>query len=104
MKRYLVIIICILVALSCSRQNSTSFSEDQFRRSLEQAIELSEKIQEERALIEQVALTQGTDAAAHLHDSIHYRQHINDLWDIILQAETLCDKLPPECGTIERVW
>ena len=60
-------------------------------RAFEQAIELGEKIISEKELIENVALTQSTNAAVKLHDSLGHRDNIDLLWEKVKQIEELCN-------------
>lgn len=92
MKSVIVILFTtVLLASSCeSRQGSDEIA---ISRSLERAIELGEKILAEKQLIENVAMTQGTDAAVALHDSLRYRKHIEDFWEEIRENEILCEKV-----------
>ena len=62
-------------------------------RAMERAIELGENIISEKELIENVALTQGTDVAVKLHDSIGHRDHINAFWEKVRQVEELCNEV-----------
>lgn len=92
MKRIAVLLsIIVLFAISCGpRQRSDEIA---ISRSLERAIELGEKILAKKQLIENVAMTQGTDAALALHDSLQYRKHIEDFWEELRENERLCEQV-----------
>lgn len=92
MKSVIVILFtAVLLASSCgSRQGSDEIA---ISRSLERAIELGEKILAEKQLIESVAMTQGTDAAVALHDSLQHRKHLYDFWEELRENERLCEQV-----------
>ena len=80
-----------LFAMSCGpRQGGDEIA---ISRSLERAIELGEKILAEKQLIENVAMTQGTDAAVALHDSIKHSKHLDDFWEELRENERLCEQV-----------
>ena len=93
-KLLLYVAIAVLLVPGCRKSTQRP---DQFEiaisRALEQAIELSEKIISENDLIEHVALTEGTDAALALHDSIGHRNNINLLWEEVKQIEDFCNQV-----------
>ena len=95
MKRTIIFITIAALCLSgCNQEVQRGKAEEiAISRALEQAIDLSEKIISEDELIENVALTQGTDAALKLHDSIGYRDHVNLLWEEVGQIEKLCNQV-----------
>lgn len=92
MRRIVVFLFTVvLFAISCGpRQGSEEIA---ISRSLERAIELGEKIIAEKQLTENVAMTQGTDAAVALHDSLQHRKHIDDFWKELRENERLCEQV-----------
>ena len=89
MKRLLLIALALLAAISCNRQDNSSFSEDQFRRSLEQAIKIAEKIQEEEVYVRHIAETEGSDVATKVYDSLQCRKKLDDFWTQLEKVEKL---------------
>lgn len=93
-KMLLFVAMAVLLLPGCRKSTPRPYqNEIAISRALERAIELSEKIISEDELIENVALTQGTDAALKLHDSIGYRDHVNLLWEEVGQIEKLCNQV-----------
>ncbi|MBQ9311274.1 MAG: hypothetical protein IJ222_10510 [Bacteroidales bacterium] len=93
MKRTIILIIFTTLSLCACHQNARHYKAEEIAisRAMEQAIELGEKIVSEKELIENVALTQGTEAAVRFYDSIGHRDNIELFWVRIRQLEELCN-------------
>lgn len=85
-----VLLLGICMITGCDHMCFTPEScEIAISRCLEQAIEAGEKVLAQRELIEHVALTEGTDAAAKLHDELHYRANYEAFWKNLYEADSI---------------
>ena len=90
MHRILIIYSLLLLVLSCGHNNPhEGYEEIAISRCLEQAIEIGEKYLEERALIENIALTEGTEAAVKVYDEHNNRANYEAFWDYLKKADSI---------------
>lgn len=95
MEKSCLFITIILLLLSCGRNDPHEGSaEISISRALEQAIEIGEKYIADRELIENVALTEGTDAACKLYDELHHRANYEAFWDYLEEADRIWWQIP----------
>lgn len=81
---------CGFLLLSCGRTDLHEGSEEiAISRTLEQAIENGEKYLSDRELIENVAWTEGTDAACKLYDELHHRANYEAFWECLETADSI---------------
>jgi len=100
MRRPVLLSSCLFLLLSCGcKTPHEGYGELALSRCLEQAIESGEKVLSQRALIENVALTEGLDAAIRLQDELHYRANYDAFWDLLDEAEGLSGR---ECDSLKR--
>lgn len=93
-------IICSLLLLSCGHDSPHGRdAEIAISRSLERAIELGEKYIADRELIENVALTEGTEAAAKRSDELKHRANYEAFQACLEESDSIWRDVP---DTLER--
>ena len=98
MKAKIIITVTIVFsffALASCKRNVSELSETgvAITRCLEEAIGIGEKVISERDLIDSVSLTEGTEAAIRLEDSLQFLKGIEDFWAKIEEADLLTKKV-----------
>lgn len=68
-------------------------------RMLEQAIEVGERYLSDRELIDNVALTEGPDAALRLHDELHQIENYEAFWSLLEESDSIWREVP---DSVER--
>ena len=87
MRRIFIISSCVFLLLSCGHNNPhEGYEEIVLSRCLEHAVELGEKYLEERDLIENIAITEGTEAAVKVYDELNPRAKYEAFWDCLEEA------------------
>ena len=95
MRKAFLLSSCVFLLLSCGHKDPHERSaEIAISRALEQAIEMGEKYVAERELIENVALTEGTDAACKLNDELHHRANYEAIWKYLEEANRIWQQVP----------
>lgn len=94
MKAKIIIIVTIVFsffALAGCKRNVSELSETgvAITRCLEEAIEIGEKVISERDLIEQTAISEGTEVAVRLQDNLQYRKGVDEFWAKLEEADML---------------
>jgi len=90
MRRAVLLSSCLFLLLSCGhRKPHEGYGALALSRCLEQAIESGEKALSQRELIENVALTEGPDAAIKLQEELHYRANYEAFWDLLDEADRI---------------
>ena len=85
----------LCICFSCGHKDLHEGSaEIAISRTLERAIEMGEKYVADRELIENVALTEGTDAACKLYDELHHRANYEAFWDYLEEADRIWRQIP----------
>lgn len=85
-----IILLGICMFSGCNHVRSTPEGcEIAISRCLEKAIEIGERYLEERALIENIALTEGTPAAVKVYDELHHREKYEAFWNYLDEAENI---------------
>lgn len=88
MRRAFLLTSCVFLLLSCGHTNPHGgYEEIAISRCLEKAIETGERYLEERALIENIALTEGTAAAVKVYDELHHREKYEAFWNYLYEAD-----------------
>jgi hypothetical protein len=86
--------------LSCGHESPYGRNaEITISRSLERAIELGEKYLADRELIENVARTEGTEAAARRYDELNHRANYEEFWACLEESDSIWRDVP---DTLER--
>lgn len=93
MRKILFIVGVTLLASCCSRSHNGKIEEITLSRALEKTIEVGEQVISERALIDNVALTEGTAAAVKLELELHHRQNYNEFWSHLDYTNELCCRI-----------
>lgn len=90
MRRAFLLTSCVFLLLSCGHTNlHGGYEEIAISRCLEQAIEIGERYLEERTLIENIALTEGTAAAVKVNDELHHREKYEAFWNYLYKADRI---------------
>ncbi len=95
MRKAFLLSSCVFLLLSCGHKDPhEGSSEIAISRALERAIEMGEKYVADRELIENVALTKGTDAACKLYDELHHRANYEAFWNYLEEADRIWWQIP----------
>ena len=95
MRKAFLLSSCVFLLLSCGHKDPHEGSaEIAISRALERAIEMGEKYVADRELIENVALTEGTDAACKLYDELHHRANYEAFWDYLEEVDRIWWQIP----------
>ena len=93
-------ILCGFLLLSCGHESPHGRdAEIAISRSLERAVELGEKYLADRELIENVALTEGTEAAAKRSDELNHRANYEAFLTCLEESDSIWRDVP---DTLER--
>ena len=96
MRKAFLISSCVFLLLSCGQSglHERGCSESAISRLLERAIEVGEKYLADDDLIENIALTEGTDAAVKLYEELHHHEDYAAFWECLKQADSICSQIP----------
>lgn len=88
-----------LLLLSCGQGRPQGKDRDiTISRLLEQAIEVGERYLSDRELIENVALTEGPDAALKLHDELRQAANYEAFWAFLKESDSIWMEVPDSAG------
>ena len=93
-------VLCGLLLLSCGHNSPQGGKEEiAISRLLEKAIEIGDKYITDRYLIENIALTEGTAAAAKRSDELNHRADYDTFWANLEESDRIWREIP---DTLEK--